>query len=206
MIVVDPTIAYLGETSQDWVEPIGTTRVSFLEVDALALAVDQRSDAFIDVDFGAAMKDDADLVDPASYDLNASIGVGVGVTIVAVTRINSTSIRLEVSLGTNGQPYQFTVIGDVRLATGEAVAGETATYLAKVHPPLVATARATGSHEVEVTFSRAMTNNVDLHDPTKYKFTDGLFASSVERTGAATVVVTTSAQIDGVNYSLRVFP
>jgi hypothetical protein len=184
----------------------GYTRISFVPPEALSFVIRQQNDEFIDVDFGATMKDDANLVDPASYALAPAGGIGVPVSISGVTRLNPTTIRLEVSLGTNNQPYQFTVVGGVRLATGESIIGAGAAYLAEVLPPTVTAARATSSTTVEVTFSRPMTSNADLVDPTKYRFTDGLFAAAVERTGAATVVVTTSKQIEGVTYALRVFP
>lgn len=201
---VDPE--YLESLAEYRVEPYGLTRISFVPPAPLSLSVVQINDGYIDVDFGATMKVDAAFLDVASYNLDESVGAGVAVAITAVTLTSVHSVRLTVSLGTNAEQYRFEVVGDVRQGTGETIVGTASVYVASVDPPRVVAVSALSATSVEVTFSRDMTNNADLVDPTKYRFDNGLFAAVVERTGARTVVVTTSQQIEGAVYSLRVFP
>jgi hypothetical protein len=72
--------------------------------------------------------------------------------------------------------------------------------------PKVIDVEALAIDRVRVTFSKEMTDNVDLVDPTKYRFDGGVFATSVVRVAPDAVEVVTSGQDAGATYELTVLP
>lgn len=174
------------------------------------VSVVQTGDFELTFNFAEDMKttgpEGAALLDPASYTLDESGGVGVPIAPSAVTFVNVRQIKVTVPLATSGEPYLLEVVGGVAVATGELITGALAVYDADVSLPYVKEVEPLGPTRLRVTFSREMENNADLVNPEKYRFTEGLFAALVTRTGADTVEVTTSRQIAGRTYSLRVNP
>jgi hypothetical protein len=174
------------------------------------VTVTQTADYELTLDFAEDMQTagapGTALLDPASYDIDESVGSGVPIAPTGVTFVNVRQVKLTIPLSTNGERYDVEVVGFLETLGGDGALGAIGEYVADVTLPYVKKVEPLGPTRLRVTFSREMQNNADLVNPEKYRFTEGLFAALVTRTGPDTVEVTTSRQLAGRNYSLRVNP
>lgn len=138
----------------------------------------------------------------ASWGLT-SLGAGVGAEVQSVSVESESTIKLGVSLMTDGEDYEVEVLGAID-DTGGSVQGETDSLTADVSLPNVSLVVVIDKTTVEVTFDRDMRKNADLLNPTKYSFTGGITAASVARISPRTVRVTTTEQTTDALYELTV--
>ena len=164
----------------------------------------QTADDSIVLTFSSSIDLNTPFLDPASYSIQEAGGYPVSIT--SVQLLGASSIKLVVSLGTDGESYTVNIDGALKLLSGTNLQGTTADYTANVSRPSVTDAISTGANTILVTFDRDMKIDGELLDPSNYTFDNDLEAKEITVVAPNQVEVRTSAQTSDLVYEVTVSP
>jgi hypothetical protein len=169
----------------------------------------------IRINFSEPMKKDAALTSPANY-LFIPVTAGAAQLffneVVAPPAIlNPTFVEIETSEMTDGATYDVVVNngpgGPTDVSLNPISVTDTATFAGEGENPLVDLVVAVSKNRADVVFNEAMRNNLDINDPTRYTWDNGLVTLDVlEVTAQGVVKLSTNDQVPGVLYALTIDP
>lgn len=166
----------------------------------VATAGEQRVDVTLSEDMNLAT-----LV-PAGFTVAPNGGSGVAVSVIGVTVVNSSQVRLALNKRmTNGQPYRLTLNTSAQDAVGNAAAASTTfDFTGFAAPANVLNVVFLDSSHIRVVFDVDVTNNAALQNPASYTGSNGLLILAVVVEGPRSVVLTTNTLQHGISYTLTV--
>jgi len=163
--------------------------------------------------FSNPMTDNDELLDVDNYTitpLDAGLSVpAIYKKIIAENKTYPTYVDIDCTEMTIGQTYNF----EINVSTGGPTDFEgnlvdpatgVKTFAGTGKKPTIKSVEATGDDECKITFSEVMENNLDIKNPTKYTFDNGLTVLSVESVSGSEVVLKTSEQTEGTLYLLTI--
>ena len=161
--------------------------------------------------FSAPVANNAALVDPDNYQINVgspSQAYDFGaISVTPEDTLYPTYVDVEVTDCTGGEDYQLEITPGVIVSQDQKYLGagyNTADFVGVTDDPVVLAAIPTSLSTVRVVFSKYMTQNPDLFEPSKYVWTGGLRTLRVEPETNSTVILTTSEQTPAGIYELTV--
>lgn len=168
----------------------------------------------IRINFSEGMRRDSKLGNTANY-LFTPVTAGAAQLFfseVLVPNLAAPSfVEIEVTEMTDGATYDVTVNsgagGPTDLGFNPISASDTASFTGEGEAPTIAQVIAVSKNRADVVFSEPMLNNVDINDPSKYTWDNGLVTEDVlEVTAQGVVKLATNDQVPGVLYTLTATP
>lgn len=162
------------------------------------------------VDFGEAMKDDAELRDPSNYRIivdDPTTAYDFEATLVTPEEGVSepTYVDLTMTDCTGGKAYNLFIPNNTLKNAGDAYIGEvTVPFTGVTEDPDVLSVESLSLTTMRVTFSKVMAINEELKDISNYTFTGGLNVLEVTLETNSSVILTTTEQTPAEIYDLTV--
>lgn len=163
----------------------------------------------IRITFNEGMKRDSALASPSNYTI---IPVTPGAAAVYVESVfvpvdaTPAYVEIETTEMTDGASYTAIVSGPTDPYLNP-IDNNTVNFTGVGQAPVISKLEAVSRNRVDLTFDEPMADNVDLKDPARYTWDNGLLTLAVlEVTPGGTIKLVTSDQLPGILYTLTVDP
>jgi len=161
--------------------------------------------------FTAPVINNVALRNPDNYQITVDIPSQAydfgGISVTPEDTLYPTYVDIETTDCTGGEDYELVITPGVIIGEDAAIlesGSNTAEFVGVTEYPIVLAAIPTSLSTVRIVFSKYMTQNSYLYNPSMYVWSGGLRTLNVEEETNSTVILTTSEQTSTTAYELTV--